>query len=72
MRLVSVYKMEKLLPIISMLRLKNIKKSIKEKTIVNDISFDVPLGAINGLLGPNGAGKTTTFYIIAGLINAIR
>ena len=44
MRLVSVYKMEKLLPIISMLRLKNIKKSIKEKTIVNDISFDVPLG----------------------------
>ena len=68
MRLVSVYKMEKLLPIISMLRLKNIKKSIKEKTIVNDISFDVPLGAINGLLGPNGAGKTTTFYIIAGLM----
>ena len=51
-----------------MLRLKNIKKSIKEKNIVNDISFDVPLGAINGLLGPNGAGKTTTFYIIAGLI----
>ena len=47
---------------------KNIKKSIKEKTIVNDISFDVPLGAINGLLGPNGAGKTTTFYIIAGLM----
>ena len=68
MRLVSVYKMEKLLPIISMLRLKNIKKSIKEKTIVNDISFDVSLGTINGLLGPNGAGKTTTFYIIAGLI----
>ena len=68
MRLVSVYKMEKLLPIISMLRLKNIKKFIKEKTIVNDISFDVPLGTINGLLGPNGAGKTTTFYIIAGLM----
>ncbi|MDA8605284.1 LPS export ABC transporter ATP-binding protein [Gammaproteobacteria bacterium] len=52
----------------SMLRIKNIKKSIKEKTIVNDISFDVSLGTINGLLGPNGAGKTTTFYIIAGLM----
>ena len=68
MRLVSVYKMEKLLPIISMLKLKNIKKSFKEKTIVNDISFDVPLGAINGLLGPNGAGKTTSFYMIVGLV----
>ena len=51
-----------------MLTLKNIKKSIKDKTIVNEISFNVPLGAINGLLGPNGAGKTTTFYIIAGLL----
>jgi lipopolysaccharide export system ATP-binding protein len=51
-----------------MLTLKNIKKSIKDKTIVNDISFDVPLKSINGVLGPNGAGKTTTFYIIAGLL----
>ena len=51
-----------------MLTLKNIKKSIKDKTLVNEVSFDVPLGAVNGLLGPNGAGKTTTFYIIAGLL----
>ena len=51
-----------------MLTLKNIKKSIKDKTIVNDISFNVPLKSINGVLGPNGAGKTTTFYIIAGLL----
>ena len=43
-----------------MLTLKNIKKSIKDKTIVNEISFDVPLKSVNGLLGPNGAGKTTT------------
>ncbi|MFL2699058.1 MAG: ATP-binding cassette domain-containing protein, partial [Gammaproteobacteria bacterium] len=47
-----------------MLTVKNIKKSIKDKTIVDDVSFDVPLGVVNGLLGPNGAGKTTTFYII--------
>jgi len=51
-----------------MLTVKNIKKSIKDKTIVDDVSFDVPLGVVNGLLGPNGAGKTTTFYIIAGLL----
>ncbi len=53
-----------------MLSLKNINKIIKDKNIVENISFEVPSGCISGLLGPNGAGKTTTFYIIAGLIKA--
>ena len=53
-----------------MLSIQNINKTIKDKNIVNDISFEVPSGFISGLLGPNGAGKTTTFYIIAGLIKA--
>jgi lipopolysaccharide export system ATP-binding protein len=51
-----------------MLTIKNITKTIKDKNIVNNISFEVPSGFINGLLGPNGAGKTSTFYMIAGLI----
>ena len=53
-----------------MLLLKNISKSIRNKRIVKDISFEVLLGQICGLLGPNGAGKTTTFYLIAGLIKS--
>ena len=53
-----------------MLSLKNIKKSINGKLIVNNLSFEVSNGTINGLLGPNGAGKTTTFYLIAGLIKS--
>ncbi|MBI2441499.1 MAG: ABC transporter ATP-binding protein [Lentisphaerae bacterium] len=35
---------------------------------VNDISLQVPEGAIFGLVGPNGAGKTTTLKVLAGLI----
>lgn len=53
-----------------MLSLRNIKKSINGKLIVNNVNFEVSNGTINGLLGPNGAGKTTTFYLIAGLIKS--
>ena len=53
-----------------MLEISNVSKSIKDKKIILDISFNVNYGEIFGLLGPNGAGKTSTFYIIAGLINA--
>ena len=52
-----------------MLEIKKMSKSIKDKTILNEIDIRVDSGHIYGLLGPNGAGKTTTFYIIAGLIS---
>tara|TARA_B100001939_G_scaffold250949_1_gene217928 strand:+ start:457 stop:1176 length:720 start_codon:yes stop_codon:yes gene_type:complete len=50
------------------LSVKSISKSVKNKQIINRISFDISEGQIVGLLGPNGAGKTTTFYSILGLI----
>ena len=53
-----------------MLLVKNISKSIKDKKILSDVSFEVNQGEIYGLLGPNGAGKTTIFYIIAGLVGS--
>src|SRR5204862_7290273 len=34
---------------------------------VNNASFEIPEGDINGLIGPNGAGKTTIFNVIAGV-----
>ena len=50
-----------------MLSVNKISKNIKDKKILNNVSFDVNFGDICGLLGPNGAGKTSSFYIIAGL-----
>jgi lipopolysaccharide export system ATP-binding protein len=52
------------------LEAKGLAKTIKNKTIVHDISLDVKSGEIVGLLGPNGAGKTTTFYMVCGLTDA--
>lgn len=49
---------------------KNLVKIYSDRSVVNDISFDVNKGEVVGLLGPNGAGKTTTFYMIVGLVRA--
>jgi ABC-2 type transport system ATP-binding protein len=47
---------------------KNLTKVIGDRTIVEDVSFDVSAGEILGFLGPNGAGKTTTIRMLVGLI----
>lgn len=43
-------------------------KRYRNRTVVNNVSFEVNQGEIVGLLGPNGAGKTTSFYMIVGLV----
>lgn len=50
------------------LKAEHLVKKYKQRTVVNDVSFEVAQGEIVGLLGPNGAGKTTSFYMIVGLI----
>ena len=52
----------------TILRVSNLSKKIKNRIIIENINFVLNSSEILGLLGPNGAGKTTTFYSIAGLI----
>ena len=47
---------------------KNLVKIYGDRSVVNDVSFNINKGEVVGLLGPNGAGKTTTFYMIVGLV----
>ncbi len=37
-----------------------------DRNVFEDVTFDVPRGAVIGLVGPNGAGKTSLFKLVAG------
>jgi ABC-2 type transport system ATP-binding protein len=51
----------------SMIDVRDLRKTYGGRTVVDGISFDVAEGEIFGILGPNGAGKTTTVECIGGL-----
>lgn len=52
------------------IHIKNLKHNFNEKTVLDNINFDVDTGEIFGLLGPSGAGKTTLIYILTGQLKA--
>ena len=43
-----------------------VRKAFGDQLLVDDLSFDVPAGAIVGIVGGNGAGKTTLFRMLVG------
>jgi len=43
-----------------------VSKSYGDRTLIDDLTFTIPKGAIVGVIGGNGAGKTTLFRMITG------
>ena len=48
----------------NILTVEHVSKSYTGHKALDDVSLEVPRGAIDGLLGPNGAGKTTLIRVI--------
>ena len=44
----------------------NVSKAYGDRLLVDNLSFQIPPGAIVGIIGPNGAGKSTIFRMITG------
>ena len=48
------------------IRAENGAKGYDERLLFENLTFDVPPGAVVGIIGPNGVGKTTLFRAIVG------
>src|SRR5713226_6455633 len=52
-----------------MIKIQHIYKRYRSVHALEDLSLEIPQGAIFGLIGPNGAGKTTLLRILGALIS---
>ncbi|MFM8386939.1 MAG: energy-dependent translational throttle protein EttA [Planctomycetia bacterium] len=52
------------------IRVTSLTKAFGERTVLKNVSFELPPGAVLGVIGPNGAGKTTLLKIISGSVKA--
>jgi len=48
------------------IEINHLRKGYGDRLLIEDLSYQIPPGAIVGIIGPNGAGKTTLFRMLTG------
>lgn len=53
-----------------MIKIENLSFSYGKKSVIKDLSLELPDRGVFALMGPSGCGKTTLLYLISGLLKA--
>ena len=49
-----------------MLKIKNLKADVDNKSILNDFNLEIKPGEVHAIMGPNGSVKSNLAQVIAG------
>ena len=49
-----------------MLKIENLKVSVQDKVILNNLDLEVKAGEVHAIMGPNGSGKSTLAHVLSG------
>lgn len=53
------------------LKIRHLTAGYQGRTVLKDVSWDVPRGAVAAIIGPNGGGKSTLLKTVVGLLKPL-
>ncbi len=68
MAIIKKFRIKSFKNINSIIRFQNISMAYGNRTVLDNINFNINEKTIHGLLGPNGSGKSTLYHLMTGLI----
>jgi ABC-2 type transport system ATP-binding protein len=54
------------------IEIRGLTHRFRDHTALDDVTVDIPEGAVYALLGPNGAGKSTLMHLVMGLLPTMK
>ncbi len=69
MAIIKKFRIKSFKKINTIIKFENISITYGNRTVLDNINFNISEKTIHGLLGPNGAGKSTIYHLMTGLIS---
>ena len=68
MAIIKKFRIKSFKNINSIIKFENVTVSFGNRTVLDNVNFQINEKTIHGLLGPNGAGKSTLYHLMTGLL----